>query len=77
VLINPLSCIAPHSILLFLTERNIARGADFFFVSFLISSTQEITRQRKIPLRAQYSAQWKTGLTPEDFTRQGESTGAQ
>jgi hypothetical protein len=26
------------------------------------SSIREITRQRKIPLRAQNSAQWKTGL---------------
>ena len=34
-----------------------------FSLSFLISSTREITRQREIPLRAQISAHWKTGLT--------------
>ena len=37
------------------SERN-------FYFCFLISSTREITRQRKIPLRAQNSAQWKTGF---------------
>ena len=41
---------------IFRSERNLS-------LSFLISSTREITRQRKIPLRAEYSAYWKTGLT--------------
>jgi hypothetical protein len=42
----------------------IARGAPErnFSLSFLISSTGEITRQRKIPLRAENSAQWKTAF---------------
>jgi hypothetical protein len=43
----------------------ILRAERNFSLSFLISSTREITRQRKIPLRAQNSrAQWKTGFKP-------------
>jgi hypothetical protein len=41
---------------IFRAERN-------FSLSFLISSTQELTRQRKIPLLAENSAQWKMALS--------------
>jgi hypothetical protein len=41
---------------IFCAERN-------FSLSFLISSTREITRQRKIPLRAHYMESFQPGLS--------------
>jgi hypothetical protein len=40
----------------------ILRAERNFCLSFLIGSIREITRQRKITLRAQTSAKWKIGL---------------